>query len=181
MGSYADTKSALLRKAYALTNTHELLKYDCAALCGAACCKVHAANSESMSGMNLLPGEEKMCVFDGARVLKGTDGSVLVCEGSCKRELRPFMCRIFPFYAKFTKDTNCARTKISLVPDPRSFRICPVGAKRKGTRKSVYFLRYTKRAVRILCNDRDFAAEFSKHAEYADSLYELYRKMFISK
>ena len=118
---------------------------------------------------------------NGARVLKGTDGSVLVCEGSCKRELRPFMCRIFPFYAKFTKDTNCARTKISLVPDPRSFRICPVGAKRKGTRKSVYFLRYTKRAVRILCNDRDFAAEFSKHAEYADSLYELYRKMFISK
>ncbi len=181
MRSAATNKSALLRKAYELTNAHELLKYDCAALCGAACCKDHAANSESVSGMNLLSGEEKLCAFDGAKLLKGADGSVLVCEGSCKRELRPFMCRIFPFYAKFTKDATCGRTKISLVPDPRSFRICPVGAKRKGTRKSVYFLRYTKRAVRLLCSDGDFAAEFSRHAEYAGSLYELYRKMFISK
>ena len=172
-----DTKSVLLKKAYDLTDKHELLKYDCAALCGAACCKNHAANAESVSGMNLLPGEENLCVFDGAKVLKGADGNILICGGKCDRKLRPFMCRIFPFYAKFTKDENCGRTKISLVHDPRSFRICPIGAKNKGTRKSVYFLRYAKRAVRLLCNDGDFFSEFLKHSEYADSLYELYRKM----
>ena len=178
MHSNIKSKLSLLQQAYNETEKCNLLRYNCAALCGAACCKEHTANSASECGMSLFPSEKKLCVFDGARVEKALYGDILICSGKCDRALRPFMCRIFPFYAKFEPDVRKkGRERIVLVPDPRAFRICPVVSKKFHVRQTVYFHRYTRRAVRILSGDKDFKAELIKNADFAYSIYELYDKL----
>ncbi len=171
------SKHELLQLAYAQTDKCSLLNYDCAVLCGGICCKSHAVDRDVTGGMSLLPEESKLCNFAGAEVKNCADGDILVCSGKCDRQLRPFMCRIFPYYAKITLSTKNQRSKISLLPDPRAFGMCPVARKSKKVRTSIYFRRYTKRAVRILLQDEDFKNEFLKHSEFSDNLYQLYARM----
>ncbi len=169
-------KLQLLKIAYAQADRASLLKYDCGCLCGNACCKSDSLGNSTVSGMSLLPGEKELCTFDKATTEWTQDGDILICSSRCERSLRPFMCRIFPFYVKLSDGHR--HTRISLVHDPRAFNMCPVSLRKKGTRVNVYFLRHTKRAVRILLRDSDFKNEFIKHSAFADSLYELYGKMF---
>ncbi len=150
------TKSELLQQAYRQTDKCSLLYYNCGDLCGGACCKSHAVSGDVTYGMTLLPEEEKLCTFDGAKIFDSTDGKILVCSQKCDRSMRPFMCRLFPYYAKITFDKQLNRKRISLIPDPRALRICPVARKANKVCTSVYFRRYTKRAVRILIQDKKF-------------------------
>lgn len=168
------TKYALLRRAYALLEDVTPLKYNCGLLCGGACCKSDTVNSETEGGMSLLPYEDVLIGgCEGFEVKETVDGKVLICDGSCERIFRPFMCRIFPYYASIDTDTG----KISLKIDPRSVNVCPMAVKQKGTRHSVFFHRNAVRAVRLLMKDEDLKKELIKTSEFCDSLYEFYRAL----
>ncbi len=124
--------------------------------------------------MSLLPYEDTLIGgFEGFEVKDTDDGKVLICDGKCERMIRPFACRIFPYYARI--DTSSGR--ISLRIDPRSVNVCPVALKKRGTRHSVHFHRNAVRAVRILMRDEDFKREIIKTSEFCDSLYEFYRSL----
>lgn len=126
--------------------------------------------------MLLLPYEDKVIgeYFPEGAIKKGEDENILICKGVCQRQKRPFMCRIFPYYAKIDEKTK----RISLKIDPRSAVCCPLATRKKGTRTNVYFHRSARRAVRILMKDEDILRELIKTSEFCDGLYEFYRKMF---
>jgi len=168
------SKYALLRRAYALLENTTPLKYNCGLLCGGACCKTDTVNSETCGGMVLLPYEDML--IGGCRefeVKNTNDGKILICNGSCERIFRPFMCRIFPYYARIDESTG----RISLRIDPRSVNVCPMAIRQKGTRHSVYFHRNAVHAIRILMRDEDFRKELIKTSEFCDGLYEFYRTL----
>lgn len=163
-----------MRRAYALLENYTPLKHDCGRLCGNACCKPCAVKGEAPGGMMLLPYEDVLIGGCDAFDIKDTDdGKILICGGNCERMFRPFMCRIFPYYASIDKDT----CKITLKADPRSVGVCPIAVRKKGTRHSVYFHRNAVRAVRLLMKDDDFKRELIKTSEFCDSLYEFYAKL----
>lgn len=168
------TKYALLRRAYTLLENSTPLKYDCGKLCGGACCKADAVGTDGEAGMMLLPYEDVL--IGGCRefeIKDTSDGMILTCHGTCERIFRPFMCRIFPYYAKIDKESG----RISLRVDPRAANICPIAVKKHGARHSVYFHRNAVRAVRILMRDEDFKRELTKTSEFCDGLYEMYRTL----
>lgn len=170
-------KTELLRRAYRLLSDITPLKYDCGRLCGAKCCKPNAVESVDDGGMLLLPEEENLALDESFRIEQGKDGKILICTGVCDRSTRPFMCRIFPFLPELKKDEK-NKTHIHLKPDARAFRICPVAAKTRHLRSSVYFRRNATRAVRILINDADFYDELIKMSLFSDNILALYKKMF---
>lgn len=165
-------QATLLKHAYELLHSVTPLKFNCGILCDAKCCKRDSTNSTDNPGMLLLPDEEKMLHNSSFVLEKCNDGTILICSGECDRNLRPFSCRIFPFYARISSDE-----RISLRVDPRAFNICPVALKKKGTRHSVYFRRNAVRAIRILMKDEDFKRELIKTSEFCDGLYSFYRKI----
>ena len=165
-------KAALLKQAYELLHSVTPLKFNCGILCGAKCCKKGSTNSTDNPGMLLLPDEEKMLRNSSFVLKKCHDGTILICDGKCNRDMRPFSCRIFPFYARISSDE-----RISLRVDPRAFNICPVALKKKGARHSVHFHRNATRAIRILMKDNDFKRELIKTSEFCDGLYSFYRKI----
>ena len=168
------TKYALLRRAYALLENTTPLKYDCGKLCAGACCKADATSSECDGGMTLLPYEDVLIGgCENFEIKETADGKILVCDGTCERIFRPFMCRIFPYYASIDETTE----KITLKADPRAANICPIALKKRGTRHSVYFHRNAVRAIRLLMKDKDFKKELIKTSHFCDNLYELYRTL----
>ena len=168
------TKYALLRRAYALLENVTPLKYDCGSLCHGACCKPDSVNSETSGGMQLLPYEDVLIGgYEGYETKDTNDGKILICSGKCERIFRPFMCRIFPYYARIDSESG----RISLRIDPRSVNVCPLALKKKGTRHSVFFHRNAVKAVRILMKDEDFKRELTKTSEFCDSLYDFYRTL----
>ena len=166
-------KTALLKEAYKLLDEVTPLKFNCGILCGAKCCQSHSTDSTENPGMLLLPCEDVILKDTAFTVKDSEDGKILICNGKCDRSLRPFSCRIFPFYASISDDG-----RISLKSDPRAFNTCPVSLKKKGTRHSVYFRRNAVRAIRLLMQDEDFKRELIKTSEFCDGLYSFYRKMF---
>ena len=165
------TKYALLRRAYALLENTTPLYSDCGKLCGGACCKEDSVSSETKGGMSLLPYEDVLIGgCEQFRIKDTDDGKILFCDGSCERIFRPFMCRIFPYYASINPETD----KITLRVDPRSANVCPIATKKYNTRHSVYFHRNAKRAVRLLMNDPDFRKELMETSIFCDGLYEFY-------
>ncbi|MBQ7400048.1 MAG: hypothetical protein IJW06_06300 [Clostridia bacterium] len=168
------TKYALLRRAYTLLENSTPLKYDCGKLCEGACCRADTIRAESDAGMMLLPYEDVLIGGCEEFEIKDTsDGKILTCSGTCERIFRPFMCRIFPYYARIDEETG----RISLRVDPRAANICPIATKKKRTRHSVYFHRNALRAVRILMHDEDFKKELIKTSNFCDGLYEMYRTL----
>lgn len=165
-------KATLLKQAYEFLDNVTPLKFNCGVLCGAKCCKSHSTNSTENPGMLLLPQEDSMMDCSHYDMKDSGDGKILVCNGKCNREMRPFSCRIFPFYARISSDE-----RISLRVDPRAFNICPVALKKKGARHSVHFHRNATRAIRILMKDNDFKRELIKTSEFCEGLYSFYRKI----
>lgn len=165
-------KLILLKKAYSLLDDITPLKYNCGILCGAKCCKNCFTDSTEISGMLLLPCEDLLYEHSPCTVKESQDGKILICNGNCNRHMRPFSCRIFPYYACISKDGT-----ITLKSDPRAFNICPVALKKKGARHSVIFHRNAIRAVRILMKDVDFRRELMKTSDFCDGLYSFYRKV----
>jgi len=171
-------RTALLKTVYALTDKAVPMRFDCGKLCSALCCRENITGSENAGGMSLLPGEDVLLSDCSDFEIKNTpDGNILICKGTCNRKHRPFMCRIFPYYAHISQDEN-GKEHISLLPDPRALRLCPLVSGKKGKRRTtVYFRRNMIKAVRMLLSDDKIHSELLKTSSFCDSLYSLYNKM----
>lgn len=83
-----------LWEARALLEDLTPLKSDCGRRCGQACCRSQTGEPQ---GMLLFPGEEDFYRDrPGYRMLPCAQGTLLVCDGHCRREERPLSCRLFP-------------------------------------------------------------------------------------
>ena len=149
----------LLQRAYAAIGNFTPLKTDCGALCSAACC---FTDEDGQGGVCLLPGEEKQ--------LEGIDWgkldhepmmnvSMLMCTDMCDREIRPFLCRIFPLCPVIGKSG-----KWTVRMDARARAVCPL------TRGGLNgldpeFVRGCAKAVRIIAEDPEGEEFLTKWAE----------------
>ena len=158
------TREELILSAYDLLCDVTPKKNDCGTLCSAACCGQNTSHGDGDCGMLLLPGEwELICGAPGFEKKNCGDGELLLCDGKCIRSLRPFACRIFPFYPHIEKRGE--RYDIKILPDPRSSRICPIYSDFRSRKTHVSFLRNAKKAVRVLLRDEEIAKELVSQSE----------------
>ena len=178
MNTNIQKRLALIKQAYKITENSTPLYFDCGKLCSALCCKGDITASAHFGGMNLLPGEEELISdCDGFEIKNAQDGNILICDSKCNRQKRPFMCRIFPYYAHISNSHDGQET-ISILPDPRALNICPlISGKKRKRRKSVYFVKSMTHAIRVLMKDEELRKELIKTSEFCDGLYSFYRKM----
>ncbi len=163
----------LLEQAYSLTDNVTPRRFDCGKLCGAVCCE-NLSHSTHSSGMLLLPYEKEFLESRSAKEFSfehTEDGDILICNGKCNRNNRPFACRIFPYYACFKNNG------ILLKKDLRAAGVCPLLTNRSSRRPSIYFIRGMKKAVKLLASDSVYYKDFIKTSDFIDSLYDLYSKM----
>ena len=171
-------KKELILKAYELLCDVTPKKNDCGMLCGGACCYENKAHGdEGDCGMLLLPGEKELLYGASEFEFKETDGGdILVCDGTCIRELRPFACRIFPFYPKITEVSG--KYTVKILPDPRASGICPICHDPRKRKTHVLFLRNAKKAVRILMRDEDIKRELVSQSDMIGEIQTLREKIF---
>jgi len=129
---------------------------DCGRLCSARCCRGGA-----VEGMILFP-DEKALVYPDIRIEQRTMGArkvdFAVCNGQCKRHLRPLSCRIFPFAPMIEDGT------LTVVPDPRAAYLCPLLLKDALGYISPQFISALERAFEPFLSDpemRDFLLAYS--------------------
>lgn len=167
----------LLLKAYDLLSDITPKKYDCGILCSSVCCKNNGSHgNDKECGMLLLPGEKEL--LSGApdyTFLNSANETLLVCDGKCIRELRPFACRIFPFYPKIV---DCSgKYSVRILPDPRSFNICPITNDFRKRKARIVFIRNAKKAVRILMRDKMILEELIKQSDMISDIEDLRKKL----
>ena len=151
----------MLKKAYSFLERVTPLNTDCGKLCGNACCKGEGE-------IWLLPDEEKLfCGVDGFEIKKDLDEYNLICKTSCadNRALRPFGCRIFPYFPLVSEKDG--KIHISLMPDPRG-SMCPLANGKK--RCQPKFERAVRHSVRLLIQDKKY---FDYFVSYGDMLKEI--------
>lgn len=162
----------ILEKVYQLTNDTTPRSFDCGELCGKKCCG-NLSKDTHQSGMTLLPYEKEFLLSKGAKYEYDTsdDGDVLICDGSCERELRPFACRIFPYLPEIS---DCG---IKLGKDLRAANVCPLLTQKISKRANIHFIRSIKKAARLLSKEQDFKNELQKISDFNKYLYEFYKKL----
>jgi len=162
----------ILEKVYTLTNDTTPRKFDCGQLCNKKCCK-NLSKGEHKSGMALLPYEKEFLLSKGALFDFENDGTndILICNGSCIREMRPFSCRIFPYFASFSEN------KTLIKKDIRAISVCPLITSKVSRRANIAFLRSIKKAILLLQKEPCFKKELEEICDFNTYLYELYRKM----
>lgn len=148
-------------------------KFDCGLLCTAACCGENCGENPDSLGMWLMPGEkeflEKHTDYSFIKDESGNDCAV--CNGSCDRELRPFACRIYPFYASLSTRYD-GRIMIRIKRDPRAMHSCPF-AYGKHFRPSAGFVRAFVRATRLLLSRQCFRDELFEISAFLDEISEM--------
>jgi hypothetical protein len=174
----APDRKELILSAYELLFDVTPKKNDCGLICGGACCRENTSHGEdSDCGMLLLPGEKELLSgADDFSFVKSHEGDMLVCRGKCLRELRPFACRIFPFYPKITEISG--KVYIKILPDPRAAHICPILSDPRKRKTHIKFLRNAKKAVRILIKDEDIKRELVSQSLMISDIEELRNKIF---
>ena len=162
----------ILEKVYTITNNTTPRRFDCGELCGKRCCG-NLSKDGHTSGMALLPYEKEFLLSKGADFTfeKSDDGELLICNGNCKREFRPFACRIFPYYA------DLKNSSIMIKKDLRAASVCPLLTASISRRASIYFLRSIKKAARLLAKEQCFKDELTGISDFIEYLHELYKKM----
>lgn len=139
---------------------------DCGALCGAACC---AADEEddTLCGVALLSAEaERLKDVSWAKIEHDPhmDAPMLMCTGPCDRELRPWLCRIFPL----CPTDSGKRVRM----DTRARPVCPLT--RSGLRGlDQDFVRGVARSAKVLCEYDEGAAFLEKWAEIESRFRDL--------
>lgn len=159
-------------KVYRLTDNTTPRSFDCGELCGKRCCS-NLSSGKLKSGMALLPHEKDYLISKGAKYeyAENEDGDILICNGSCNRKLRPFACRIFPYYADLRDN------RIKIKKDLRAVSVCPLILMKIRKRPSVYFLRNIKKSIRVLCTEEEIKDNFDSISGFIEYLYDLYAKM----
>jgi hypothetical protein len=112
----------LMREAYAVIGGLTPLKNaDCGKLCDRICCR------GDTSGMLLFPGEEDMLTgvpgfyIEEIEYMDTPGIKLLLCDGVCDRDMRPFACRIFPAAPNVDDKGG-----VSVQADIRGRRMCPI-------------------------------------------------------
>ena len=117
---------------------------DCGKLCKSACCK-----GDKDTGMYLFPFEEVMYenkekwffICDSDFLIDEKPVKIFICNGKCKRDMRPVSCRIFPL---FYSDNG-------LICDKRANALCPlVYGKIDLSEYNPEFIRNLKKVFNIL-------------------------------
>ncbi len=153
-----------LRQALALLEDVTPLDTDCGRVCDGRCCRPSADSI----GMLLLPGEETLLAGEDYTISPADGGMLLTCDGTCRREMRPFACRVFPLFPYVGENG-----RVRAVYDPRSFRLCPLtqNCARVPLRRD--FVRAVRRAGRILMRDPACAAFLRANSREIDDLGRL--------
>ncbi len=173
----------LFDKAYALLDDITPRRYDCGTLCGAFCCQNLSPTDKPESGMLLLPYEKAYLQHLGATDYSYLCDSthkqpdMLICSGHCDRHIRPFSCRIFPYYTSFITAPD-GRYILNVRPDPRAIPICPLTTRKGCKRCAPRFMRNLKSAVKILSAEPAILDDFLFTANFLDSLYDFAEKMY---
>ena len=152
----------IIRRAYEAIGEKTPMTTDCGALCSAACC---FTDEDGQGGVNLLPGEEaQLQGISWGRIDRDPhmNAPMLMCTDMCKREIRPFLCRIFPLCPVIGKSG-----KWTVRMDARARAVCPL------TRGGLNgldpeFVRGCAKAVRILAEDpegEEFLTKWAKIEE----------------
>ena len=144
-----------LLKARACIGALTPLNTDCGTLCGGACCETDA---DGKGGVYLFPGESAD-EFVWGHVDADDFGQMLICDGPCDREHRPFACRIVPL----TPVRN-ADGKWTVRLDVRARRMCPLY--RSGLRgMNPEFVRACAKAVRAIAQTPEGSAFLERWAD----------------
>lgn len=142
---------------------------DCGALCGKACCR------GDDGGMYLFPGEERVYSLlqpdwikiedsDFTYEFNGTEKHVPIafCNGRCDRYQRPLACRIFPLTPYLEKG------KLSVITDPRSKAVCPLGKALTLDDYDRAFVRNVRNCFILLSKNPEFRAFLEEYSQYLD-------------
>ena len=149
----------LIQTAYEAIGNKTPMCTDCGQLCSAACC---FTDEDDQGGVCLLPGEDKQLEgIDWGRIDRDPhmDAPMLMCTAMCERNLRPFLCRIFPLCPVIGKSG-----KWTVRMDARARAVCPLsGSGLNGLDPD--FVRGCAKAVQIIAEDPDGEAFLKKWAE----------------
>lgn len=150
---------------------------DCGSLCDKACCQ------GDDGGMYLFPGEERVYKLlnpdwitiedsDFTYTFKGKKKTVKIafCKGECDRYQRPLACRIFPL-TPYLKDGE-----ITVITDPRSKAICPLGKALEIADYDRRFVRNVRNAFVLLSKNSEFMAFLKDYTEYIDDIGRFFTK-----
>lgn len=159
-----------IRRAYALLENRTPLKTDCGALCAGSCCK-----GDENTGMQLLPSEEELLKFADFTIKSANDTQYCICSGHCDRTLRPFSCRIFPYFPIPIR-LRSGRYTIRVLPDPRALAVCPL-LRSESAEIDPHFLHAVARAGRELLKHPDTREWLLNVAEQIRSIAELQVKL----
>lgn len=149
----------LYKEALKILREKTPLGLDCGVLCEKSCCK-----GDENTGMLLFPFERTKL-----RVTQSGKFRLAVCDGKCKRSERPLSCRLFPFFPCVDE-----KGKVTVTPDYRGFRVCPLVKNEKDVRFSRRFLFRVKKAGELLCKDEkcfEFMREVTKEIESEKSFF----------
>ena len=146
------------------------LKTDCGLLCEAACCR---DNGEAGSCVWLLPGEDAEGMNRWADVrlsampVTRREVQAIYCNKACKREARPFLCRIFPLTPYYSQKKQCWSVRM----DRRAAALCPLYACGKNGLSSE-FVQSAERAVQLLAQDEEYLSVL-KDLEQEEAAYRM--------
>ncbi len=158
------TDTELILNAYKALDTLTPLRSDCGRLCNAACC-----NGDSSTGMLLFPGEEALYQDkDDFRLISTEKYTLLTCNGTCSRDIRPLSCRIFPLAIVNDNDT------VRVIADPRSIPVCPLYRQALSGRLDLSFRKAVKEVAMLLSQSPDikeFLAYIGMQCAEAEKFY----------
>ncbi len=162
---------------YRLFDASTPLGADCGGLCRKACCKGDDA------GMYLFPGEQSvfdLLTPDWVRIEESDftyeyngrhkNLKIAFCRGSCDRYQRPLACRIFPLTPYLGADG-----KLSVITDPRSKAVCPLGKTLAVDEYERTFVRNVKNCFVILSKNPEFRAFLVEYSRYLDEFARFYK------
>lgn len=165
-------ESRIIQKACKILDKITPLSSDCGKLCYGACCL-----GDDKTGMQLLPGESELLENLEFDIVKNENGEFCICKGICRRENRPFACRIFPYFP-VPEILHSGRCVIRVMPDPRAVNICPLLSSEDVNIQKLFLARVAK-AGRILLKSKrtrkwlfDVADEIRSVAEFQVMLSE---------
>lgn len=136
-----------VHRAWKILENRTPLQDNCGNLCASACCK-----GEANVGMRVLPGEEALLTSDDFILKTGENGKYCICSSRCQREMRPFACRIFPYFPIPVRFRS-GRYAVHVMPDIRALGLCPL-LRNENVEINRYFLHAVRRAGRELLKSR---------------------------
>ena len=158
-----------IEEALAILEKVTPLNTDCGLLCGAACC---FDESDAGGQVWLFPDEEDT-PRDWAEIAQTrmpvTQRKVkaINCKKMCNRNLRPFLCRIFPLVPYYSQ----RRERWDVRMDRRAWMLCPLS--RSGIRGlNPEFVAAAREAVTILSKDPESEA-FMKCVSEEENAYRM--------